>query len=50
MQSYREIVFSVGRTIGAKSDFRGWGGKENKDLIGSPDSKGESGLCMFFFF
>lgn len=41
----------MGRVIEIKSNFRGWGGKgKQKYPIGSPDSKGESDLCMFFFF
>lgn len=42
------IVFSVGRVIRKKNTSEDWGGKENRgNHIGSPDSKGESDLCMF---
>lgn len=41
----------MGRVIETKTDFRGWGGeREQQYPIGSPDSKGESDLCMFSFF
>lgn len=41
----------MGRVIETKIDFRGWGGERKQNyLIGSPDSKGESDLCMFSFF
>ena len=42
------IVFSVGRVIERKNHFRGWGGEgKQRYLIGIPDSKRESDLCMF---
>lgn len=41
----------MGRVIETKKPFQRMGGKgKQRYLIGSPDSKGESDLCMFFFF
>lgn len=41
----------MGRVIETENNFRGRGGEgKHRCLIGSPDSKGESDLCMFFFF
>lgn len=40
----------MGRVIETKHNFRRWGGEgKQRYLIGSPDFKGESDLCMFFF-